>query len=82
MGYRKIEEDHSETVMEQLAGSVLGLSDEAILVEIAEAGANSEEEAERTRLVLRRMSQSWEFQQRGEENVQMIPRHKVCPLKR
>jgi len=82
MAYRKIEEDHSEIVMDQLADSVLGLSDEAILGEIAEAGTDAEEEAERTRSVLRKMSQSWEFQERGAENVQMIPRHKVRPLKR
>jgi hypothetical protein len=82
MRYRKIEEDPSETVMEQLADSVLGLSDEAILGEIAEAGANADEEAEHTRSVLRRISQSWDLQGLCSENVRMIPRHKVCPLER
>jgi hypothetical protein len=59
MRYWKIENDPSETVMEQLADSVLGLSDEAVLGEIAEGGADTEEEAERTRQVLRMASQSW-----------------------
>jgi acyl-CoA reductase-like NAD-dependent aldehyde dehydrogenase len=42
-----------DRIMEQLADSVLELSDEAILAETAESGANPQEEAERTRLVLR-----------------------------
>ena len=82
MRYGKIENDPSETVMEQLADSVLGLSDEVVVGEIAEGEADTEEEAERTRSVLRRMSQSWEFQELGEDNVQIIPRHRVRPLKR
>ena len=42
-----------ERIMEQLAESVLELSDEALLAEITESGADPQEEAERTRLVLR-----------------------------
>ena len=42
--------------MNQLADSLLGLSDEAILAETSEAGADPQQEAERTRLVLRQAS--------------------------
>jgi hypothetical protein len=42
-----------ERIMEQLAESVLELSDEALLSEITESGADPQQEAERTRLVLR-----------------------------
>jgi len=42
-----------ERIMEQLADSLLELSDEAILAEITESGADPQQEAERTRLVLR-----------------------------
>jgi hypothetical protein len=45
-----------ERLMNQLAESVLGLSDEAILAETHEAGSDPEQEAERTRLVLRQAS--------------------------
>ena len=44
--------------MNQLAESVLGLSDEAILAETSEAGADPQREAERTRLVLRQASKA------------------------
>ena len=43
-----------ERIIEQLAESVFELSDEALLAEITESGADPQEEAERTRLVLRR----------------------------
>lgn len=39
-------------LLEQLAESVLELSDEEIVSEIAESGADPQQEAERTRLVL------------------------------
>jgi hypothetical protein len=45
-----------ERIMEQLADSVLELSDEAILAESAEIGADPQEEAERIRLLLRQVS--------------------------
>ena len=45
-----------ERIMEQLADSVLELSDEAILAEIAESGADPQEDAERIRLVLQQAS--------------------------
>ena len=83
MAYKKPDDDHSEAVMNQLADSVLGLSDEAILCEIGEDGANGDDEAERTRLVLRRLLQSWEVDTSWSENNQrMIPRLKASSLKR
>jgi hypothetical protein len=48
--------DHLEKLMNQLADSVLGLSDEAICAEASDVGADLEQEAERTRLVLRQAS--------------------------
>ena len=53
---RKNYGDHLEQLMNQLAESVLGLSDEAIHAETSEVGADPEQEAERTRLVLRQVS--------------------------
>jgi hypothetical protein len=50
--------DHLEKLMNQLADSVLGLSDEAIHAETNDVGADPEHEAERTRLVLRHASQT------------------------
>jgi hypothetical protein len=49
-----------ERIMEQLADSVLELSDEAILAETTESGADPLEEAERIRLVLQQASESVE----------------------
>ena len=45
-----------ERLMNQLAESVLGLTDEAVLAEPKDTGADPEQEAERTRLVLRQAS--------------------------
>ena len=53
---KKNYDDHLEKIMNRLAESVLGLSDEAILAESSEAGADPQQEAERTRLVLRQAS--------------------------
>jgi hypothetical protein len=47
-----------ERLMSYLAESVLGLSDGAILAETNEAGADPQQEAERTRLVLRQASKA------------------------
>jgi hypothetical protein len=58
MGDKKNRDEHLERITNQLAESVLGLSDEAILAETSEAGADPEEEAERTRLVLRQASKA------------------------
>jgi hypothetical protein len=51
-------DERLERLMNQLAESVLGLSDEAILAEASEAGADPPREAERTRLVLRQASKA------------------------
>jgi hypothetical protein len=53
-------DDRLESLMNQLAESVLGLSDEAILAETCEAGADPQQEAERTRLVLRQASKAFD----------------------
>lgn len=53
MGNRKTDDELLERVMNQLADSVLSLSDEVILAEVREAGCDLEEEAEHTRLLLR-----------------------------
>lgn len=83
MAYKKINDDHSETVMNQLADSVLGLSDEAIVVEVREAGADPDEEAERTRSVLRSKSQSWGWQGLCAERLEdMNSRRKAFSPKR
>jgi hypothetical protein len=51
-------EDCLESLMNQLAESVLGLSAEAIGAETREAGADPEQEAERTRSILRKASKA------------------------
>jgi hypothetical protein len=82
MAFKKTDDDR-ETAMNQLADSVLGLSDEAIVGEIGEAGADADGEAERTRLVLRRMSQSWGLDGLWAESDQnLIPSQKASSLKR
>jgi hypothetical protein len=82
MAFKKTDDDH-ETAMNQLADSVLGLSDVAIVGEIGEAGADADEEAERTRSVLRRTAQSWGLDGESAESDQSrIPRRKVSSLKR
>jgi hypothetical protein len=58
MADKKNHDERLERVMNQLAESVLGLSDEAILAETNEAGADPKQEAERTRLVLRQASKT------------------------
>ena len=59
MADKKHHDERLERLMNQLAESVLGLSDEAILAEANEAGADPEE-AERTRLVLRQASKAFD----------------------
>ena len=55
MADKKHHDERLERLMNQLAESVLGLSDEAILAEANEAG-----EADRTRLVLRQASKAFD----------------------
>jgi len=58
MADQKNHDERLERVMNQLAESVLGLSDEAILDETSQAGADPQREAEQTRLVLRQASKA------------------------
>jgi hypothetical protein len=58
MANKKNHDERLERLMNQLAESVLGLSDEAILAETSEAGADPRREAERTRFVLRQASKA------------------------
>jgi hypothetical protein len=60
MADKKNHDERLERLLNQLAESVLGLSDEATLAETREAGADPQEEAERTRLVLRRASKAFD----------------------
>lgn len=53
-------DDGLEPVMNELSRSVLRSSGEDILAESIEAGSNPQEEAERTRLVLRQVTQEFE----------------------
>jgi hypothetical protein len=53
-------DERLERLMNQLAESVLGLSDEAILAETIESGFDPEQDAERTRLVLRQASKAFD----------------------
>jgi hypothetical protein len=69
MAYEKNHGEHLERIMNQLADSVLGLPDEAILAEVREAGDDPEEEAERTRSVLREASQALENVNRRLSNL-------------
>ena len=57
MADNKNHDERLQRLMNRLAEAVLGLSDAAILAETSEAGADPEQEAERTRLVLRRASE-------------------------
>jgi hypothetical protein len=58
MADKRNHDERLERLMNQLADSVLRLSDEAILAETREVGADLEQEAERTRLVLRQASKA------------------------
>ena len=60
MADKKHHVERLERLMNQLAESALGLSDDAILIETTEAGADPEQEAERTRLILRQASKAFD----------------------
>jgi putative NIF3 family GTP cyclohydrolase 1 type 2 len=60
MAYKTNHDEHLEGIMNQLADSVLGLSDEAILAEIRDAGVEPTAVAERVRVVLRDALQTLE----------------------
>src|SRR5712671_3570880 len=53
-------DERLERIMNRLADSVLELSDEVILAEISETGADPQKKAERTRSVLRQSSKTLE----------------------
>ena len=55
---KKTHDERLERLMNQLAESVLVLPDEAVLAETSEVEADREQEAERTRLVLRQASKA------------------------
>jgi hypothetical protein len=56
----KTNQDGQQRIMNHLADSVLELSDEEILAEVRESGADPQEEAERTSFVLRQATDTWE----------------------
>ena len=57
-----------ERMMEQLAESVLELSDEEILAETTESGTDPQQEAERTRWVLRQAARAQEVEDKRLSN--------------
>ena len=69
MADKRNHEENLERIMNQLADSVLGLSDEAILAEVSGAGSDPDHEAEQTRLVLRKASQALEDVNRRLSNL-------------
>jgi hypothetical protein len=60
MADNKNHDEQLKNIMNRLADSVLELSDEEILAETRESGADPQEEAERTRTVLRQASKALE----------------------
>ena len=67
-----------ERIMEQLADSVLELSDETILAEVGESGTDPQEEAERIRLVLQ---QVWKPVQVASGNQRTVRQHNGRPVR-
>jgi hypothetical protein len=57
---KKNHDERLERLMNQLAESVLGLSEEAILAETSEAGVDPQREAARTHSVLRQASKAFD----------------------
>lgn len=60
MADKKNHDEHLKKIVNYLADTVLGLSDEAILAEVSAAGGDPGEESVRTRFVLCKASQVWE----------------------
>ena len=67
-----------DKIMEQLAESVLELSDEAILAEITESGADPQQEAERTRLLLRQAARPQEVEDQRLSNLAGTTNSNYC----
>ena len=70
-------DEQIQQVFYHLAESVLELSDEAILAEISEAGADPREEAERTRLELRKFLKISDIVERRRGSDQCIRRREA-----
>ena len=66
--------------MEQLADSVLGLSDEALMGEVGETGADAEEEAERHAGCFMPCQRHGHWKDQA-SRVPMIPKQKLSSLK-
>jgi len=65
----KTNHDGQQRIMNYLADSLLELSDEEILAEVRESGADPQEEAERTSFVLRQSADTWEFENERLSNL-------------
>jgi len=82
MANKKTDDERLERLMNQLADSVLGLSDDVILAEVREEGEDPDEEAERTRLVLLEVSRAASDRPYLESVQNPIYRQKISSLKR
>jgi hypothetical protein len=69
MADKKNHDERMERLMNLLAESVLGLSDEGVLAEAGEIGVDSEQEAERTQLILRQASKALELANKRLSNL-------------
>jgi hypothetical protein len=65
----KTNHDGQQRIMNHLADSVLELSDEEILAEVRESGADPQEEAERTSFVLRQAADTWQSENERLSNL-------------
>ena len=61
--------DGQQRIMNHLADSLFELSDEEIIAETKESGADPQEEAERTSFVLRQAADTWEFENERLSNL-------------
>jgi len=82
MANKKTDDERLERLMNQLADSVLGLSDDAILAEVRDEGEDPDEEAERTRLVLLEVSRAASDGPCSESVQTPTHRQKMASLKR
>jgi len=83
MANKKTDDERLERLMNQLADSVLSLSDEAILAEGRETGEQPDEQIEHTRLVLREASKAWALERPYRLSVENpVPRRNAPSLKR
>lgn len=67
--HKKGQDERLVRITDQLTDSVFATSDEAILAEFSETGADPDEEAERTRTVLREASRQLETVNRRVSNL-------------